>query len=998
MDERIRKSVRIALKSLSAILIVLFGLIAVIFNFVITSEKLTPMVTQIANHTLKAKLEIGCVELNFFSSFPDLELELKDGTLVSKVLRDSLWQNTDSLVSFKQCQVAVNPLDYLFRNKINIKHIGLDSASVYAHVSKDGRPNWDIALSESSAESDTTHADLNISEIAVDRILLTHSNIIFDDRNTRIYARVDDVDLDLFASLRKDISTLELSFQNKNILFRQNGEYLVNHVSTNLNTEMNVDWAKGLLTLEHTQLDVNGIKLDVEGSVRRDLVNKAADVDLRYRLHTPSLETVLRMIPESIVQKGSVDAKGEVLLEGSLKGLYGAKHMPKVSLMAKIKNASAHYKDMPYGIDDMELDLNSYIDFMRDTTSFADLRIFRFEGVHTHILAEAKIEDLLGDPYIKVKSKSNIDLTSLAQTFPLQKGVTIQGGVDADVDLQCRLSTLKKQDIGRVRLNGKVDMKNMAVIDSIHHFKFTGNATLDFKGKEKLEALLNVNEINLLSDDFTSSIKNMKATVNSTNPKDTTRIVDVQCQVEFNELKGYYKDSIAVYGRKTKAKAFLKPSKDNKLLPAVKFSMNMDTLFFAMSRIRMGMDKGGFSMEAVKSADSTWIPNGIIGFNHLMVGVKSMKLPAHIRKSVITVNDRQIKLKNTRMTIGASDLEATGAIYDLYHSLKNNGVIKAKLDLTSQNLDCNQIINSLNSFEDDSVLLINEKIEIAEDTLISSEAPMELFVIPENVDFELQTDLKKVSYGNMLFEDVHGEVNVRNQAVFLKDLHMRGLEAGINATLVYQAKNKSKGFTGFKFNLDRINIGKLVTFIPALDTIVPMLRSFKGIVDFEAAAAANLDSLLNIQIPTLKAAVNIKGDSLVLMDGETFAEISKMMMFKNKKRNMIDSIYVNMTVQEGNVTIYPFVVQIDRYKAAVGGTQGLDMNFNYHISVLKSPVPFKLGVNISGNLDKMKFRIGKAKYKDMVTPVAIRKVDSTRVNLGQNIVNDFEGIIRQVKK
>ena len=40
-----------------------------------------------------------------------------------------------------------------------------------------------------------------------------------------------------------------------------------------------------------------------------------------------------------------------------------------------------------------------------------------------------------------------------------------------------------------------------------------------------------------------------------------------------------------------------------------------------------------------------------------------------------------------------------------------------------------------------------------------------------------------------------------------------------------------------------------------------------------------------------------------------------------------DSIAVNISVQNGNVTVYPFVVQIDRYRAAVGGTQDLDMNF-----------------------------------------------------------------------
>ena len=69
------------------------------------------------------------------------------------------------------------------------------------------------------------------------------------------------------------------------------------------------------------------------------------------------------------------------------------------------------------------------------------------------------------------------------------------------------------------------------------------------------------------------------------------------------------------------------------------------------------------------------------------------------------------------------------------------------------------------------------------------------------------------------------------------------------------------------------------------------------------------------------------------------------------------------------------------------------MNFNYHISILKSPLPFKAGVNITGNLDKMKFRVGKAKYKDAVTYAAVLRVDSTRVNMGNEIVNRFRRVI-----
>ena len=270
---------------------------------------------------------------------------------------------------------------------------------------------------------------------------------------------------------------------------------------------------------------------------------------------------------------------------------------------------------------------------------------------------------------------------------------------------------------------------------------------------------------------------------------------------------------------------------------------------------------------------------------------------------------------------------------------------------------------------------------------------MELFVLPKNIDFELQTNIKKVTYDKMLFEQVYGAVDIKDQYIYLKDLSMRALGADMKTVAVYKASDLKKGYTGFDFRIKDINIGKLVDFIPALDTIVPMLRSFKGIVDFDIAADTRLDSGMNVLIPTLRAAIHLKGDSLVLMDGETFAEISKMLMFKNKKENVVDSVSVNITVDDGKVNIYPFLVEIDRYKAAVGGKQGLDLSFDYHVSILKSPLPFKAGINITGTPDKVKFRLGKAKYKNAITPVNVHKVDSTRVVLGSTIVHRFQRLV-----
>ena len=977
MNRQVKKTLKISGITLGTVLLVLLVAIAFVINFIVTPKKLTPVVLDAANQTLNAHLDMESVELTFFSTFPQFGLKVKNGSLVSKALNDSSWCKTDSLLSFKECVLTVNPIAYLTENRIVVHNLSLEEVAVYAYRNKAGKANWEVTrASTDTIPADTASTDFN-SEIDIRNIELKHANLVFDDRNTDIYSRIDDANLKLRLSLTKGISTLGLKFDNKNILFWQQGELLVNKIATSLRTDIMVDRQTAVWKLKDTELDVNGIRLDVNGAFRRDTVAKTIGMDLEYGLHAPSMETVLRMIPKSYVKDSKVSAKGEVTVSGRVRGVYGDKKLPAVSLKIGIKEASAQYKGLPYGIDEVTADFDAYVDLMRHQPSYLNLKIFHFKGAHTEVLADAKVDDLLDDPLITFHTKSTVDLDALAKTFPLQESVTITGKLDADMGMKCRLSALKKQDIGRMKLGGKLELK-----DTAKDFDFLGNATFRFRDNETLQAQMDVRKLVLRSRFLSSDIERLVANVSSTNPQDTNRIVSLQCDMEVSKLRASMGDSIKLYSARAKAQAALGPQEVDVTKPAIDFSLRADSLFFSAAGTRMAMNVAGIKMKADKLNDSLWMPKGIVGFNRLRFRTPEFGLPIRMSKTAVTVDGPKITLKNASVRIGRSNMTATGDMMGVYRAMTKGEKLTAHLSLTSDLIDCNQLINSL-SFPEDTTEVLTDSVP----------SEMKLFVIPRNIDFELQTDLKKVIFEKMLFENVHGAVDIKNQAIHLEDLSMRALDADMKAVMVYKAGSPRGGYAGFDFKIRNINIAKLVDFVPALDTIVPMLRSFKGRVMFDVAADARLDSAMNVRIPTLRSAIHIKGDSLVLMDGETFAEISKMLMFKNKKENVFDSISVNVTVHDGNVTVYPFLVEIDRYKAAVGGEQGLDMNFNYHISILKSPLPFKAGVNISGNLDKMKFRIGKAKYKDAVTPAAVHRVDSTRMNMGNEIVNRFRRVV-----
>ena len=158
-------------------------------------------------------------------------------------------------------------------------------------------------------------------------------------------------------------------------------------------------------------------------------------------------------------------------------------------------------------------------------------------------------------------------------------------------------------------------------------------------------------------------------------------------------------------------------------------------------------------------------------------------------------------------------------------------------------------------------------------------------------------------------------------------------------------------------DLKSIRVEDFIDMIPSVDTLLPMLKSFAGKIDSQIAFSTKMDSQLNMDPLSMQGSLRIKGDSLVLMDGETFAKKKKKARFKNRDRYLVDSVSVEALIHDGFIELFPFLMTMDRYCAAISGRQNIDMSYKYHISVLKSIIPFRFGINIRGDGEKMKFGI-----------------------------------------
>lgn len=417
---------------------------------------------------------------------------------------------------------------------------------------------------------------------------------------------------------------------------------------------------------------------------------------------------------------------------------------------------------------------------------------------------------------------------------------------------------------------------------------------------------------------------------------------------------------------------------------------------FIAQDIDMRMD------QSIRQLLYRWNVNGNIKADGGRLITPYFPLTNTLRNVDIGFTTDRVELRGTTIRSGASDLNLTGEVANLKRALSGRGKLRINMQLESDTLDINELVKAASagssymtasdSYKDSLHQAVSEEHlqqMIEQQAAVDTAAETSLIVVPGNVDIDVDLDVKHGVYADLTLSKLSGCLIVHDRCLQLNDLEAVTDAGTMKLTGLYATRSKKDITTGFDLEMQKIQVARLIKLIPSVDTLLPMLRSFEGVVDCQMAATAALDTAMNIQMPTLNAACRIHGQDMVLLDGETFTEISKMLHFKNKKRNMIDKISVEMLVHDSQIDIFPFAIEMDRYRAAVSGIQKLDMNFDYHISVLKSPIPFRLGIDIYGNPDKFKFRICRARYKSIDVPSYVEVIDSARLNLRRNITDIF---------
>ena len=961
--------------------------VCVAIYMVFTPARLTPIVRQAADRFITCEYEIGEVDLTFFSTFPRFGLRA-DGLLLVNPVDGA--QN-DTVVEAKHLVATVDVMEFLNNQNLHIHEAVLDDAVVHFYIAQDGTTNLTGAfvLSPDTTEEDTSAFVLPFNQLLVDGLRLSAKRVDFIDRKDSIEASLGATELSAIVESWEDML---VALDAQEVCAGLKGETYADRLHVELLAPMAMNLDSMHFAFDGARLAVNDFQVRIEGDVT---LGDAVRMDAKVETGKWGIQPLLALVPERFTGAlKDIDVDGTVQLAATARGVYSENQMPLIQAHLTLEDGKGSYQPLPYTLRDLALDAEAEINLNEGQQSNVQINRLTAKTKDSQVRVSGKAKDLMGDMLLDLTLQLNAQLPDFAYFLP--DSMTLEGKANGTVKAKIRLKDLTAMRLEKGRLEADLDLQQIRYMqDTLLAVLPYSHVTLRLPNKAPTKKSVNWASLDMKSDKLDVVMgQNIHAMLDA--PVVHAEIANVLkdnqdyfATIAFDGLDATYEDIVADL-KATELEAFVSGGQRvNAKLKTNALNAKMGEELKAKTGA-LALECGARYNKEGENALLKWNPRLKIDLKNGVLNIpERLPEPVIIPSIEFKYSNREMTIDNSRIELGHSDLSLKGNVRNIGKWFRHKEILQGELEIISNHCDANQLLAWFSadkgSEEEQKPADSSAKSDNSETTESNP------FLVPVDVNLSLHTHMREVEIFNQHAKDLKGGIYVKDGTVILDEVGFVCKAAKLQLTAIYNTPRHNHLYLGFDYHMIDVDIDELISMIPDLEQMVPMLSSFKGNAQFHLAVETYLNEKYQPKMSTLRGASSLTAKDLVVLDGETFDEIAKLLLFKKKTENKIDSINAEITIYKNEIDVYPLCVQMDNYMVALGGRHRTDMTFNYDINVLS---PIYLGVNVSGNMDDLKIKLAKCKFAQDFKPHWYQKADTQALELRQIIKQSMERNVR----
>jgi len=304
--------------------------------------------------------------------------------------------------------------------------------------------------------------------------------------------------------------------------------------------------------------------------------------------------------------------------------------------------------------------------------------------------------------------------------------------------------------------------------------------------------------------------------------------------------------------------------------------------------------------------------------------LKLESLPYEVLLNAIKLNftNKFVELSSFSAKMGKSDIRATGRIDNFLAYIFRDELIKGNFTVNSDLLDINQLTSS------NSTSTATAETKPAEAKPASTENSV--IEIPDNIDFELTTNLRKVLYDNLSLDNITGKAIMRQERLTLQDLKANTLGGQMRISGFYDSKNTKAPDVNLNFIVDNFDFVTTFKTFNTVQKMAPIAQYARGtfsvsLENFVGKLNQNMEPDLN----TISANGVLKTKNVGIGGYGPFEKLGDALKIPQLKSMSFQNVNFSYKIKDGRAIISPFDVNIDKVKATISGSHGFDRTIDY---------------------------------------------------------------------
>lgn len=438
-------------------LVLLILIIAAPFLF---KKQIIQLVKDKTNESINAKVNFGEFDLTLLSSFPDFTLSV-DNISVANVGDFA----GDTLLFAKNLTVGLNLMSVIKGEQYKINTISINSPRIHALVLKNGKANWDVT----KPSADTSHATIATTpapassapfKMTLKKFEIKNAYIVYDDASMGVKTELVNMNHTLSGDFTSDNFLLKTLTEIEKFSMTYGGVKYMSKVKTRIKMDLDADMPNFKFTFKENEFSFNELTLGLDGYFA--MPKNDMDMDLKFKANQTEFKNILSLIPGVYTADfASVKTSGLLALNGFAKGIYNDKKMPAFGVNLNIKNAMFQYPALPKSVTNIQVDLVVDNKTGAPDATIIDLNKFHVEMAGNPVDAKLHLSTPVSDANIKAEVLAKINLATVKDVIPLEKGDDLNGLINADIKMSGRMSSIEKQQYEKFDAKGNLSVTDM---------------------------------------------------------------------------------------------------------------------------------------------------------------------------------------------------------------------------------------------------------------------------------------------------------------------------------------------------------------------------------------------------------------------------------------------------------------------------------------------------------------------------------------------------------